>query len=337
MTAEERVLGALRREPIDRVPTFEWLTSKNVIKGLCPGKTYEDFVEELDIDGVVVELNYDKEWIDDITYKDEWGMIKQTSEEEHSMPIDGPIRAMADLNSYEPPPVEVDKRYQTMEAAITRFEGKRAVILHLNDVFSIPSRLMPFDEFMMKLALKPELIRGIIEMTVDTNLALAKEAARRGCKIVFTGDDYAYNSGPMMSPATFREIFYPGLKRVMRGYKDLGLFVIKHTDGNIMPILDMIMDTDIDCIDPIDPVAGMDLAYMKKTYGDRFAIKGNVDCAQTMTFGSVQDVIEETKKCIDIAAPGGGYILSSSNSIHSKVKPENYKAMVETVQEYGKY
>lgn len=337
MTSEQRVLGALKHELIDRVPTFEWLTSRKVIDGLCPGKSYEDFVEEMDIDGVVVDLNYDKKWIDEITYKDEWGMIKQTSEEEHSMPIDGPIRTMADLHNYVPPTVDVDKRYKTMESAISRFEGNRAVILHLNDVFSIPSRLMPFNEFMMKLALEPKLIQAIIEMTVDTNLALAKEAVRHGCKIVFTGDDYAYNSGPMMSPATFKEVFYPGLKRVMRGYKDLGLFVIKHSDGNIMPILDMILDTDIDCIDPIDPIAGMDLAYMKQTYGDRFAIKGNVDCAQTLTFGSVQDVIEETKRCIDIASSGSGYILSSSNSIHSKVKPENYKAMVETVQEYGRY
>ncbi len=337
MTSEQRVLGALRREPIDRVPTFEWLTSKNVIEALCPGKSYDDFVEEMDIDGVVAELHYEKEWIDDVTYKDEWGMIKQTSEEEHSMPIDGPIRTMKDIESYIPPDPKKSDRFKDLEYKLARHNGSRAVILHLNDVFSIPSRLMPFDEFMMQLALEPELIKAIVEMSVDVNIELAKEAVKRGCKIVFTGDDYAYNSGPMMSPNSFSDVFYPGLKRVMKGYRDLGLLVIKHTDGNILPLLDMIMDTDIDCIDPIDPLAGMDLAYMKKTYGDRFAIKGNVDCAHTLTFGSVEDVIAETKNCIDIAAPGSGFILSSSNSIHSKVKPENYKAMIDTVKEYSVY
>ena len=88
---------------------------------------------------------------------------------------------------------------------------------------------------------------------------------------------------------------------------------------------------------PIDPVAGMDIAAIKAKYGDRVAIKGNVDCADTLTFGSVDDVIKETLDVIRKAAEGGGFILSSSNSIHSAVKPENYLAMVNTIRAYGTY
>ena len=123
----------------------------------------------------------------------------------------------------------------------------------------------------------------------------------------------------------------------MQAYKDLGLYIIKHTDGNIRSILDTIVESGIDCLDPIDPVAGMDLAEMKHKYGHRITLKGNVDCAQTLTFKSVEETIEETKNCLRIAAPGGGYILSSSNSIHSAVKPENYMAMLETLKKYGTY
>jgi uroporphyrinogen decarboxylase len=104
-----------------------------------------------------------------------------------------------------------------------------------------------------------------------------------------------------------------------------------------MPIIDIIMDSGIDCIDPIDPVAGMSLAHIKKTYGDRVSIKGNVDCANTLVYGSVEETIEETKNCIRTAAPGGGYILSSSNTIHASVKPENYLAMLDTLKKYGNY
>ena len=102
-------------------------------------------------------------------------------------------------------------------------------------------------------------MKGLVEMSVTVNLELAKEVVARGAKIVYTGDDYAYNKGPLMSPKHFREFFYPGLCRVMRGYKELGLYVIKHTDGNLWPIIDMIIDSGIDCLDPIDPQAGMDL------------------------------------------------------------------------------
>lgn len=113
--------------------------------------------------------------------------------------------------------------------------------------------------------------------------------------------------------------------------------VIKHTDGYIMPIMDMIIEAGFDCIDPIDPIAGMSLQKVKSEYGKKICIKGNVDCSKTLSFKSVNETIEETKKCLEIGMPGGGYILSSSNSIHSAVKPENYKAMLETLQKYGIY
>lgn len=78
--------------------------------------------------------------------------------------------------------------------------------------------------------------------------------------------------------------------------KELGLYVIKHTDGNLWPILDRIIDSGIDCLDPIDPQAGMDLGEVKAKYGQRVALKGNVDCAQLMTFGTPEEVVEATKE-----------------------------------------
>ena len=140
-----------------------------------------------------------------------------------------------------------------------------------------------------------------------------------------------------MSPAHFREFFYPGLCRVMGGFKELGLKVIKHTDGYIWPIIDMIVDSGIDCLDPIDKLAGMDLGAVKAKYGHRIAIKGNVDCIETLVHGTQEEVIKETKETIRLGAPGGGFILSSSNSIHSGVKPENYLTMIKTLEQYGHY
>jgi uroporphyrinogen decarboxylase len=123
----------------------------------------------------------------------------------------------------------------------------------------------------------------------------------------------------------------------MKGYKDLGLSVIKHTDGMIWPIIDMIVDSGIDCLDPIDPVAGMDLGEVKRKLGGRIALKGNVDCSHLMTLGAPQEVSAATRDALRIGAPGGGFILSSSNSIHSSVKPENYMAMLRTLKEHGAY
>jgi len=105
----------------------------------------------------------------------------------------------------------------------------------------------------------------------------------------------------------------------------------------ILPIIDMIIDSGIDCLDPLDPVAGMDLGDVKRKYGSRIALKGNVDCSHLMTLGTPDEVAAATRQALAVGAPGGGYILSSSNSIHSSVKPENYMAMLRTVQEHGSY
>ncbi len=269
--------------------------------------------------------------------RDEWGMIKKDTGESHTYPVDGPVRTIQDAEKYLPPDPLKPGRYESVERAVKEHTGKKALILHLNDVLSIPSRLMPFEDFLIKVYEEPELVKILISMSVDINLKMAKEAVKRGIKIAYTGDDFAYNSGPMMAPQVFRDIFYPELKRVVKGYKELGLLVIKHTDGNIYPILDMIVDSGFDCLDPIDPIAGMDLQKVKTDYGDRITLKGNVDCSTTLSFKTEKETIEETKKCLEIAMPGGGYILSSSNSIHSAVKPKNYTAMLDTLKKFGKY
>ena len=335
--SEERIIRTLELRETDRVPTFEWYIDKRVIESLLPGSNYEKFCYDMDIDAICIECDYENKYLDGGLIEDEWQMIKKDTGEAHTFPLDGPVRTMKDAEQYIPPDPHKPGRYTSIEKAIKEHKGKKALILHLNDVFSIPSRLMPFETFLIKLMEEPEIVKILIEKTIDINLEMAKEAAKRGVEIIYTGDDFAYNSGLIIPPAKFSEIFFPELKRVIKGYKELGLKVIKHTDGYIMPIMDMIIEAGFDCIDPIDPIAGMSLQKVKSEYGKKICIKGNVDCSETLSFKSVSEAIEETKKCLEIGMPGGGYILSSSNSIHSAVKPDNYQAMLETLKQYGKY
>jgi uroporphyrinogen decarboxylase len=338
MTSEERVLRVLQRGQPDRVPHFEWLVDHRVREALCPGaKDHNDFAVQIGQDAVIADPIFKKERVGTNRWHSEWGYISQDTAEEHGIEVESPIKTLADFERYTPPDAHQSWRYAAVEDVLETYKGHKAVIVHLNDVFSLPRYLMGMQNLLMAIVAEPELVKALVEMSVNINLELAKEIAARGAKIVYTGDDYAYNKGPLMSPKHFREFFYPGLCRVMQGYKELGLYVIKHTDGNLWRILDMIIDSGIDCLDPIDPQAGMDLGEVKAKYGDRIALKGNVDCAQLMTFGTPDEVVEATKEALRKGMPGGGFILSSSNSIHSAVKPENYLAMLETLREYGRY
>jgi uroporphyrinogen decarboxylase len=337
LTSAERVMRVLRREEPDRVPHFEWIIDRKVREAICPGCTMEEFTVRMGLDAILTAPDFRKEQVGPNRWRNEWGVVTGKTTEEHGYPVDGPIRTMDDLRRYEPPDPHAPGRYASVERLVRKYKGKLAVGVHLNDVFSLPRYLMGFENALVALATDPPLMRELVELSVRVNLEMASEVARRGADFVFTGDDYAATTGPFMSPAMFREYLAEPLKRVVAGFHEQGLPIIKHTDGDIRPILGMILDAGIDCLDPIDPVAGLDIGEMKRKCGDRVALKGNVDCAHTLTFGTERQVVDETKDVLRRATEGGGLILSSSNSIHSAVKPGNYLAMWNALRMYGGY
>ena len=337
MTAAERDLRVLRREEPDRIPHFEWIIDRRVRDAICPGASMEEFTLRMGLDAILTAPDFKKEFLGPGRYRSEWGVVMRDSGEEHAVADEHPVQSMDDLRRLKPPDPHAPGRYASLDRIVQRYKGKLAIGVHLNDVISIPRYLVGFERLMMAFAEEPELILALVNLSVDVNLEMAKEVAKRGADFVFTGDDYASTAGPFMSPAMFREFLYPGLQRVMGGYRALGLPIIKHSDGDIRPVLVMILDSGIDCLDPIDPMAGLDIGEFKAKYGGRIALKGNVNCAHTLSFASEKQVVEETKEVIRRAGAGGGLIVSSSNSIHSSVKPGNYLAMWNAIRMYGRY
>jgi uroporphyrinogen decarboxylase len=149
--------------------------------------------------------------------------------------------------------------------------------------------------------------------------------------------DWAMTSGPLISPAHIKEHVAPYTKKMVEYAHKFGIPVIKHTDGNIWPIIDILLETGIDAINPFDPIAGMDLGEGKYKIGDKVCLSGNVDNARLLVNGTLEEVQQSVKECIRKAGNGGGYICMSSNTIHAKVNPKLYIAMVDAVRKFGKY
>jgi len=264
LTSAERVMRVMRREEPDRVPHFEWLIDKKVRDALCPGCTdHNDFAIRMGHDAILVGPSFEKTPAGPDRWRSEWGYVTQLTAEAHGIEVESPIQTMDDLDRYTPPDVHTPGRYDAIEKAVAEFKGKKAIGVHLNDVFSLPRYLMGMENLLLAIALDPALVQGLVDLSVSVNIEMAKEVAARDADFVWTGDDYAANTGPMMSPDAFRDLFYPGLCRVVAGFHEHGLPVIKHTDGMLWPIMDMIIDSGIDCLDPVDPQAGMDLAEVK--------------------------------------------------------------------------
>jgi uroporphyrinogen decarboxylase len=339
MTSQERVMAILRLEEPDRVPTFEWDIDPNFITHMTGGGTYEDFIEQFDLDAVMCGPDYIRHPMDNDYLLDEWGVTRTKGHEAYAMAVDefAPIKSMADLKNWEPPDPYAPHRFETMKRRVKRFKGKKAIFVQLRDVWSNPRDLLGYAELFVKCKTDPELVAGLVEKCVNQSIALLETATELGAEVVMSGDDIADNRRTMISPKMWEEIFMPHFRRWVKAIHDYGLYYWKHTDGNIMTVLDSLVEAGIDGIDPIDPLAKMDLATVKEGWGDRIAIKGNVDCAFLLVDGPRQGVIEATKECIRIAGPGGGYACSTSNSVHSGVKPDLYLAMLETIREYGVY
>jgi uroporphyrinogen decarboxylase len=224
-----------------------------------------------------------------------------------------------------------------MKEQVKRFKGEKAIFFRARDVWSNPRDLLGYAELFVKCKTEPELVEALVEKVINHSIALLPIAAELGAEVVITGDDIADNRRTMISPKMWEKIFLPHFRRWVKAIHENGLLYWKHTDGNIMEVMDSFIEAGVDGIDPIDPLAKMDLATVKSRWGDKIAIKGNVDCAYLLVDGPAEQVVEATKNCIRIAGPGGGYACSTSNSIHSGVKPDLYLAMLQTIREYGTY
>jgi uroporphyrinogen decarboxylase len=336
MTGRERMLAALRGEEPDRLPTLEWIIDPGVIKAMTGQDSENEFIRQMGLDAMAIGTDMKKEIVDDRHFKDEWG-ITRVSYDSYPNAVGHPVQDESDLKKLQMPDPDADYRFDTIKAAMDEFQGEKAVVIRLRDVFSQPRDLMGFEQFLMGFYTQPDLVSRIMEMSVEYNSRLAENVKSIGGEIIVVGDDIADSSSLLLSPELYREMVKPHFNKLIRNFKDLGLYVIKHTDGNIMAVIDDLIDSGIDCLDPIDPMAGMDIKAIKEKYGSMVCLKGNLDCVKTLVDKSPEAVVSETKQCILDASVGGGHIISSSNSIHAGINPVNYRVFLEAVEEYGYY
>lgn len=339
MNSYERVMAAMSLQQPDRVPILEFAINPIVMQQICPAaKRQVDFEEQMEFDAVCALHQFNKVRENpDGTYVDEWGVLYGPSQEMQDHPIGAPIQSPDDLKKYVPPDPDVPHRLGGLQEMVERFKHKKAIVYLQRAAFMHSVSLNGFDRLLENFLLEPEFVHELLDVVLETNIRVARNAVRAGADIIALADDYAGNKSTFFSPAVFKEFILPRLQRMVDAIHEEGAKVIKHSDGNLWRILEMIVDTGIDAINPIEPVANMDIGEVKDRFGGRVSVVGNIDCSYVLSEGSIEEVEAAVKECIRKASPGGGHIICSSNSIHSAVKPENYAAMIRAVKEYGQY
>ena len=143
----------------------------------------------------------------------------------------------------------------------------------------------------------------------------------------------------VVSPTLYRRYALPWLQTVTEVARGYGVFTGVHMCGRSQDALPILAESGIDLLEPLESPPGGDvsLAGVKSQYGDRFCLKGNVNTFQTLTQGTPEDVVAEARQCIEDAAPGGGFILSTGDQTPVDTPEENFVALIEAPRQHGVY
>ena len=205
--------------------------------------------------------------------------------------------------------------------------GRRMFGYHADGTFSIPDGSAMYD-FAYKMADDPDGLREDAKRHMEQAILNNKILAENGVEVGLLCSDYCYNNGPFLSPENFGIFIQPYLAKIIEEGRKCGLYMIKHSDGDIMPILDQLVDCNPHGLHSIDPMAGVDIKEVKARVGDRVCLCGNVHCAAMQT-GTDEEVIASAEYCLTHGKPGGGYIFCTSNVPFKGMPPERYQMILD--------
>lgn len=211
------------------------------------------------------------------------------------------------------------------------------LLVQLGYVFMGAWQIMGFENYCLKLADDPVLVRDLHDWLGSNQLAVLEMLLQHECVgTIWLADDLSYNSGPVVSPKVYRRYVYPWYERIVARCHQAGIPVGLHSDGDLGRILPDLVACGFDAIHPFEPPLN-DIVAVKRQWGDRIAVAGGIDLKETLCKGRPVDVEAEVRTMIAALAPGGGWLLGSSNSIPDFVPVENYQALLTAGLDYGKY
>jgi uroporphyrinogen decarboxylase len=222
-------------------------------------------------------------------------------------------------------------------ASMTRvLPQEMKLLVQLGYIFMGAWHLMGFENFCLKLADDPHLVQDVTDRLGASQLAVLEVLLQHdGVGAIWVPDDLAYNSGPIVSPRVYRQYVYPWYVRIVERCHQAGIPVGLHSDGDLAHLLPDLVACGFDAIHPFEPPAN-DIVAVKRAWGQRIAVAGNIDLRNTLCGGTPEDVEAEVRAKAAALAPGGGWLVGSSNSIPDFVPPENYRALLAASLRYGR-
>jgi uroporphyrinogen decarboxylase len=254
---------------------------------------------------------------------------------------------VAEVDDYPWPDMDDPTRvaHVAEQAARLRAENRYAVMATPWLLFPLERAfaMQGMDTFLMNLALYPDFAEALlwkIESLCKTLMGHFLAAIGDDIDIIKVGDDLGTQQSLLMSPAMYREMLKPVHADFLRFIKErTSAKLFFHTDGDVFPLIDDLIEIGVDILNPIQTSAGKmsNLAELKARWGDRLTFCGAIDTHRILPTGTPEEVRAEVRRVIEVLGPGGGYMVSSVHTVMDDVPPENILAMVDAVEEFGHY
>ena len=342
MTSRERVLTALRCEQPDRVPWIEGIVGNGIASAI--------YGERINVDWSVAPDGFSK-MPGDILAEEQKKVNRALGKNNinfcafapifaHKMtpandgsPVlvgDGMIRTRGDFETlFKLPPPETADFIRNAKSFITHKDEYCAMAcVRLGIGATLLS--MGIEAFSYAMADDPQLIVDMHDAYADWTAKIVPILEDVGFDVIWAFDDVAFNSGPVFNPEFYRQHILPKERAIVKTFSKP---LITHSDGNMTPLLDAWLELGQQAIHPIQPDV-MDINAVKAKYGGRVCLVGNISMAD-MINKQPADIIAQVRERIETIGRGGGYILSSSNSLTDNMKPENVLAIRDAIRQFG--
>ncbi|UCG89253.1 MAG: hypothetical protein JSW71_12220 [Gemmatimonadota bacterium] len=208
--------------------------------------------------------------------------------------------------------------------------------------FEMSQALRKPEQLLMDLALAPELVDCLIGRLYDCYAGMTERfldvAGEYLDVIELPGDDFAGNTGPLISPDMFDQFFKEPYRRLIEFIKNHSphVKVVFHSDGAMTAFLPTLVEIGADVFHSVEPLPAWDLAEIKDLYGSRIAFMGGIDIRNALQ-GDESGVEAEVKTRLRELGPGGGYILAPANHLQWDVSPQNLFTLYKAAREFGRY
>ncbi len=251
------------------------------------------------------------------------------------------VSTIAEVNNFPFPDPLAAGRFDDAEKYINQYKADYFIIGDLElTMFEMSWHMVGMEKFMIDMSMQEDYVGTLLDRVKEFSIGVGKKLVELGVDGIWTGDDFGMQTGMLISPNMWREIFKPRLAEVFSELKSLNpdLLIMYHCDGAVSPILDDLVEIGLEVFNPVQPnVPGHEPADLKSHLGDRLSFWGAIDQQHLLPNGTAEEIEADVAEKIKILGQGGGYMCSPAHIVQADTSMENIEALIAAIKKHGVY